>query len=127
MSLINTLKPLEEEITINNIMSLKQRPKPEIISSEAFYKSIAIISKYDYKLPSSEQIIIFKKCSFCKNEFPTIEGKNILCNNCGEYFCVNHRNVINHNCEKMDANKVKILAAKNLFKERMRLLKLKGH
>ena len=127
MSLINTLQPIEEEITINQIIFMKQRPKPEIIASEAFQKSIEIISKYDYKLPSNDQIIIFKTCSFCKNEFPTIEGKNILCNNCGECFCVNHRNVINHQCNKIDSTKSKILAAKNIFKERMRLLKLKGH
>ena len=127
MSLINSLKPLEEEITINKIMSLKKRPKPEIIESEAFQKSIEIISKYDYKLPSSDQVIIYKLCSFCKNEFPTIEGKKVLCDNCGECFCVSHRNVINHYCKKIDSNKGKILAAKNIFKERMRLLKLKGH
>ena len=48
MSLTNSLQPQEEESTINTIMSLKQRPKPEIITSEALQKSIEIISKYDY-------------------------------------------------------------------------------
>ena len=126
MSLTNSIEPIEEEIAINNIMSLKQRPKPEIITSEALQKSIAIISKYDYKFPSNDQIIIFKQCNFCKNNFPTIEHKVVTCQTCGECFCVSHRKEINHHCNKIDANKEKILFAKNLFKERMRLLKLKG-
>ncbi len=107
-------------------MSLKQRPKPEIITSEALQKSIEILSKYDYKFPSNDQIIIFKECSFCKKQFPTIEGKKILCETCGECFCVNHRKELNHHCNKIDANKEKILMNKNLFKEKMRLMKLKG-
>ena len=126
MSLTNSLQPQEEESTINTIMSLKQRPKPEVITSEALQKSIEIISKYDYKFPSNDQIIIFKECSFCKNQFPTIEGKNVMCESCGKCFCVNHRKNIYHHCDKIDANKEKILMAKNLFKEKMRLLKLKG-
>ena len=126
MSLTNSLEPQEEESTINNIMSLKQRPKPEIITSEALQKSIEILSKYDYKFPSNEQSIIFKECNYCKNQFPTIEGKNVLCQSCGECFCVNHRKVLDHHCNKIDSNKEKILFAKNLFKEKMRLLKLKG-
>lgn len=126
MSLTNSLQPQEEESTINTIMSLKQRPKPEVITSEALQKSIEIISKYDYKFPSNDQIIIFKECSFCKNQFPTVEGKNVVCENCGKCFCVNHRKVIYHHCDKIGENKEKILMAKNLFKEKMRLLKLKG-
>ena len=126
MSLTNSLQPHEEELTINSIMSLKQRPKPEIITSEALQKSIEIISKYDYKFPSNDQIIIFKECTFCKNQFPTIEGKNIFCESCGECFCVNHRKVLNHHCNKIDENKEKILMARNILKERLRLLKLKG-
>ena len=121
MSLINSIQPLEEETTINKIMCLKQRPKPEIITSEALQKSIEIISKYDYKFPSK-----YKECNFCKNKFPTIENKDVKCQTCGECFCVNHRKEINHHCNKIDPNKEKILMAKNLFKERMRMLKLKG-
>ena len=128
MSLIKTIKPnLEEEETINKIISLKQRPRPEIIVSEALQKSIEIIAKYDYKLATDENIIEYKNCFFCKNKFPTIQGKNISCNNCGEIFCVQHRNLLNHHCRKLDPNKEKILAAKNLFRERMRMLKMKGH
>ena len=61
MSLINSIQPIEEETTINKIMSLKQRPKPEIITSEALQKSIEIIAKYDYKFPSNDQLIILKE------------------------------------------------------------------
>ena len=126
MSLINSIQPLEEETTINKIMCLKQRPKPEIITSEALQKSIEIISKYDYEFPTNDQLIIYKECNFCKNKFPTIENKDVKCQTCGECFCVNHRKEINHHCNKIDPNKEKILMAKNLFKERMRMLKLKG-
>ena len=126
MSLINSMQLSEEETTINKIMSLKQRPKPEIITSEALQKSIEIISKYDYKFPTNDQLIIYKECIFCKNKFPTIENKDVKCQTCGECFCVNHRKEINHHCNKIDPNKEKILMAKNLFKERMRMLKLKG-
>ena len=126
MSLINSIQPLEEETTINKIMCLKQRPKPEIITSEALQKSIEIISKYDYKFPSNDQLIIYKEKKKKKNKFPTIENKDVKCQTCGECFCVNHRKEINHHCNKIDPNKEKILMAKNLFKERMRMLKLKG-
>ena len=126
MSLTNSLEPQEEESTINNIMSLKQRPKPDIITSKDLQKSIEILSKYEYKFPSNDQVIIFKECSFCKKQFPTIEGKKILCERCGECFCVNHRKDLNHHCIKIDPNKEKILMAKNLFKEKMKLMKLKG-
>ena len=126
MSLTNSIEPLDEESTINQKMTLKQRPKPEIITSEALQKSIEILSKYDYKFPSNEQEILFRECNFCKSQFPTIEGKKITCERCGVCFCVNHRKVLDHHCNKIDANKEKILNAKNIFKERMRLLKLKG-
>ena len=67
MSLTNSIKPIEEESTINKIMSLKQRPKPEIITSESLQKSIEIISKYDYNFPSNDQIILYKECSYSLN------------------------------------------------------------
>ena len=126
MSLTKSLEPKEEEPILNKITIFNQRPKPEIIVSEALKKSILILSKYDYKFPSSDQIIIYKECSYCKNQFPTVEGKKILCDSCGECFCVKHRQVLEHHCNKIDPNKEKILKAKNIFKERMRLLKLKG-
>jgi hypothetical protein len=128
MSLTKSIKPnQEEEESINKIITLKQRPKPEIIVSEALQKSIEIIAKYDYRLTTNEHEIEYKNCFFCKNKFPTIQGKNISCNNCGEIFCVQHRNLLNHHCRKLDPNMEKILAAKSLFKERMRMLKMKGH
>ena len=117
MPLINSIEPLEEEATINKIMSLKQLPKPEIITSEALQKFIEIISKYDYKFTFNVQLIIFKECRFCKNKFPTIEGKNVTCQTCSECFCTNHRKEINHHCNKIDSNKEKIIIEKNLFKK----------
>ena len=130
MSLTKAVKPNEEEIeseAINKIITLKQRPRPEVIVSEALQKSIEIIAKYDYKLANDNQLIEYKKCFFCNKEFPTIPGKIISCKNCGENFCVQHRNILNHSCRKLDPNTRKILAAQKLVKERMRKMKMKGY
>ena len=127
MSLTETIKPQKEEETINTIISLKQRPKPEIIVSEALQKSIEIIAKFDYKITTDENLIEYKICFFCKNQFPTIQGKIYSCQNCLQTFCVKHRNILNHRCQKLDPNLEKYLAAKSLFKEKMRMLKMKGH
>ena len=127
MSLTETIKPMQEEVAINKIMSLKQRPKPEIIVSEAFQKSIEIISKFDYKFTTDENLIEYKTCYFCKGQFPTIQGKTYSCQRCAQTFCVKHRNILDHHCQKLDPNLEKYLAAKSLFKEKMRMLKMKGH
>ena len=128
MSTVKSMKPMKEEIIINKIITMKrQRPKPEIIDSEALKKSIEIISKYDYTLPNKEQNIEYKTCFLCKNEFPIIQGKKFSCENCGEIFCIKHRNVLNHHCIKLDPKLEKYLMAKNLFKDRIKMLKMKGH
>ena len=116
-----------EENASNKIVCIRQRPKPEIITSEALKKSIEIISKYDYKFTTEEHIIEYKTCFSCKNNFPTIQGKEYSCQKCDETFCVKHRDVLNHHCRKLDPNLERILAAKSLFKERMRMLKMRGH
>lgn len=127
MSLTKSIEPSQEEITINKIISLKQRPRPEIIVSEALQKSIEIISKYDYRFTTDEHTIEYKRCFFCNNNFPTIQGKNTSCQKCGETFCIKHRNELNHHCQKLDPNLERILAAKRLFKQRMKMLKMMGH
>ena len=127
MSLTKILEPNEEEEEINKIISLRQRPKPEIIVSDALQKSIEIISKFDYKFTTDENIIEYKTCYFCKNQFPTIQGKTYTCQNCAETFCVKHRNILNHSCKKLDPNLEIYLSAKSLFREKMRMLKMKGH
>ena len=127
MSITNTLDPVQEVEEINKIISLNQRPKPEIIESESFKKSIEIISKYDYKFTTNEHINEYKICFFCKNQFPTIQGNSYSCNNCGKTFCVKHRNVLDHHCQKINPNLEKYLAAKNIFREKIRMLKMKGH
>ena len=127
MSLTKSVEPNKEEQIINKTLSLKQRPKPEIIVSEALQKSIEIISKYDYRFTTDEHIIEYKTCFFCKNNFPTIQGKNYSCQNCGQTFCVKHRNILDHHCQKLDRNLEKILAAKSLFKDRMRMFKMRSH
>ena len=108
MSLTKSVEPNKEEQIISKALSLKQRPKPEIIVSEALQKSIEIISKYDYRFTTDEHIIEYKTCFYCKNNFPTIQGKNYSCQNCGQAFCVKHRNILNHHCQKLDPNLEKI-------------------
>ena len=126
MSLTEAIKPPKEEESINKMISLKQRPKPEIIVSEALQKSIEIIAKFDYKI-TDEKLIEYKTCYFCKNQFPTVQGKVCTCQNCAQTFCVKHRNMLNNHCQKLDPNLEKYFAAKSLFKEKMRMLKMKGH
>ena len=126
MTLTESKEPAIEE-TINKNIMLKQRPKPEIIVSEALQKSIEIISKFDYKFTTDEHIIEYKNCFSCKNDFPTIQGKNYFCQYCEEILCVKHRNILKHHCKKIDPNLRKYLAAKKLIKEKIRLRKLKGN
>ena len=57
-------------------------------------------------------------CFFCKKKFPTIQGNNYSCHNCGEAFCVKHRNILAHHCQKLNPKLEKYLAAKKMFKER---------
>ena len=127
MSLTKSIESNHGENEINKSMTLKQRPKPEIIVSEALQKSIEIIAKYDYKFTNDQNKIEYKTCFFCKNQFPTIQGKIYTCQNCSEIFCVKHRNILNHSCKKLDPNLEKYLAAKSLFREKMRMRKMKGH
>ena len=126
MALTESIKPALEEARDNNIL-IKRRPKPEIIISDALQKSIEIISKFDYKFTTEENVIEYKTCFCCKNGFPTILGKNYYCQICEEILCVKHRNILSHNCKKLDPNLKKYLAAKKLIKEKMRMRKLKGN
>lgn len=127
MTTVKNMEPIKEEMTLNKIMSLKTRPRPEIIDSDALKQSIEIISKYDYTLTNDKKIIEYKNCFLCKNKFPTIESKNCSCESCGETFCIKHRNILNHHCIKLNPNLEKYLMAKNIFKDKMRMLKMKGH
>ena len=124
MSLSKVIDPTKEEGEELNIIVAKERPKPEIILSESLQKSIEIISKFDYKF--SEQNIEYKECFFCKNKFPTIEGRNYKCQTCEEILCVKHRNILNHQCAKINPNLKRYLAAKNLIKEKKRMRRMMG-
>ena len=124
MSLEDPIIPAQEEETTNKLLSKKRRREPEIIKSESLQKSIEIISKYDFKFTTDEHIIEYKKCFFCKNHFPTIQGNNYSCHDCGETFCVKHRNILDHHCQKLNPKLEKYLAAKRMFREKLRKLKL---
>ena len=121
-----SIETIKEE-AINEKNFIRERPKPEIIISEALVKSIEIISKFDYKFTSDEHVIEYKVCFYCKNEFPTIKGKNCKCHNCEEIFCVKHRNILNHQCQNINPNLKRYLAAKKLIKDKKRMRKLLGN
>ena len=126
MANVKNMDPIKDDIPFNKIINMKTRPKPEIIESEALKKSIEILSKYDYVLTNDEQKIEEKICFYCKNKFPALIGKNYNCQSCDKTFCVKHRDILNHHCIKLNPNLEKYLNAKNIFKEKMRMLKMKG-
>ena len=115
-----------EEETINNIIK-KNRPIPEKINSKSFEESIEIISKFDYIIKENHENYYHQLCEFCKNYFPIIEGKDYTCKHCNETFCLIHRESINHKCEKLTPAFEKYLLAKNILKNKMRMIKSKGH
>ena len=126
MSLYKVIDPTREKEEQLNKKVIKERPKPEIIVSESLEKSIQIISKFDYKFTNENHKIEYKTCFFCKNQFPTIKGRNYNCQNCEKIFCVKHRNILNHQCEKINPNLQRYLAAKNLIKEKKRIKRMMG-
>lgn len=123
--------PNEPEIKLkklSKILFTKMRPKPSLINSESFQKSIEILSKYEYTLlDDNSNRIENKNCFYCKKDFPCLKGKNVSCNECGEIFCISHRNIINHHCIKVNPKKEEYLKAKNFLKERMKMIKAKLH
>ena len=125
MQLNKTIGPSNDDISFNKIISTKQRPMPEIIISEALKKSIEIISQYEYEIAANDKIE-YKICSLCNNKFPTIQENKYSCEKCEKVFCIKHRNILEHHCNKLDPNKAKYLAAKNLINEKLRMRKIKG-
>ena len=123
---MSLIEKISEEETINNII-INHRPTPEIIKSKKFEKSIEIISQFDYIIHENNEQFSHKLCEFCKNYFPTIEGKNYTCKLCNETFCLIHRESLNHKCEKLTPAFEKYLIAKNILKNKMRMIKSKGH
>ena len=123
---MSLIEKISEEETINNII-INHRPTPEIIKSKKFEKSIEIISQFDYIINENNEQFSHKLCEFCKNYFPIIEGKDYSCKQCNETFCLIHRESLNHKCEKLTPAFEKYLMAKNILKNRMRMIKSKGH
>ena len=116
-------------IEINEIITKNSRPQPILIQTEAFKKSIDIISKFEYSILLNEinNSYSYQKCEFCKNSFPILEGRDYSCKNCKFIFCLKHRDLLNHHCEKINPSYHKYLLAKNLIKNKMRLIKSQGH
>ena len=103
------------------------RPHPDslIIRSEALKKSIELISKFDYVIKDGDHKFTHNICNFCKNFFPTIQGKDYSCKSCGETYCAKHRQMLNHHCEKLTPAFEKYLLSKNLFKTKLKAMKNK--
>ena len=116
-------------IEINEIITKNSRPQPILIQTEAFKKSIDIISKFEYSILLNEinNSYSYQKCEFCKNSFPILEGRDYSCKNCKLIFCFKHRDLLNHHCEKINPSYHKYLLAKNLIKNKMKLIKSQGH
>ena len=116
-------------IEINEIITKNSRPQPILIQTEAFKKSIDIISKFEYSILLNEinNSYSYQKCEFCKNSFPILERRDYSCKNCKLIFCLKHRDLLNHHCEKINPSYHKYLLAKNLIKNKMRLIKSQGH
>ena len=114
---------------INEIITKNSRPQPILIQTEAFKKSIDIISKFEYSILLNEinNSYSYQKCEFCKNSFPIFEGRDYSCKNCKLIFCFKHRDLLNHHCEKINPSYHKYLLAKNLIKNKMKLIKSQGH
>ena len=116
-------------IEINEIITKNSRPQPILIQTAAFKKSIDIISKFEYSILLNEinNSYSYQKCEFCKNSFSILEGRDYSCKNCKLIFCFKHRDLLNHHCEKINPSYHKYLLAKNLIKNKMRLIKSQGH
>ena len=116
-------------IEINDIISKNSRPEPLIIQTEAFKKSIEILSKFDYStfLTDINNKYSYKLCEFCNNNFPIIEGKDYSCKTCDKIYFFKHRDLLNHQCQNLNPTYQKYLMAKNLVKNRMKLIKYQGH
>ena len=116
-------------IEINEIITKNSRPHPILIQTEAFKKSIDIISKFEYSILLNEinNSYSYKKCEFCKNSFPILEGRDYSCKNCKLIFCLKHRDLLHHQCQKINPSYHKYLLAKNLIKNKMKLMKSQGH
>ena len=116
-------------IEINEIISKNSRPQPIIIQTKAFKKSIEILSKFDYCnfFTDIHHKYSSQLCEYCNNNFPIIEGKDYSCKSCDKIFCFKHRNLLNHQCHNINPSYQKYLMAKNLVKNRMKLIKNQGH
>lgn len=103
------------------------RPRPEsiIVHTEALKKSIELISKFEYIIHDGDKHYSQSICNFCKNFFPTLQGKDYTCKSCGETFCVKHRQMLNHQCKKMTPAFEKYLQSKNLLRSKLKAAKNK--
>ena len=106
----------------------RKRKCPIIIESENLKKSLELISKFEYILKDKiNNNYSHKLCEYCKNYFPIIEGRNYNCKQCGEIFCIKHRELLNHHCSTLTPNYEKYLLAKSILKNKMKMIKNKAH
>ena len=118
--------PSENHPNTKNLPPLLRKRQPEI-HSQSFIDSLEILARYEFVPASESPDFVEQQCFFCKTNFSAKKEAKTKCADCFETFCARHRRQINHNCQKLDANISKYLMAKNLFRERMRAIKAKGH
>lgn len=112
---------------INQMNPVSQRPIPKIISSDNLLKSIALLSELEYKTTEVKKSHIRNQCTHCKDFFFTPERKDSSCKACNEIFCLKHRELSQHQCDKVLPSYEKYLLAKSIIKNRLKEVKNKGY
>lgn len=110
-----------------NQVSPQLRPIPKIISSENLLKSISLLSQLECKATQEKRCHLRNQCIHCKDFFFTIESKDCSCKACNEIFCFKHRELTQHQCDKVLPSYEKYLLAKNIIKNKLKEIKSKGH
>ena len=98
----------------------------DIIATPAFLQSLEILAKYDYNSQIQNIHFYNKKCEFCHSFFPASDTSKGQCSLCSNDYCIKHRQPLNHNCTRLSSDDEKYLLAKQIFREKLKLMKYKG-
>ncbi|MCQ2819586.1 MAG: AN1-type zinc finger domain-containing protein [archaeon] len=98
--------------------------KINLINSESFFKSIEILKRFEQNFIPKKDLNL-ETCMYCKTPFYYAKTTNCKCPSCQKTLCFKHRQPQDHQCIKLTSNNDKYLAAKNLFKERLKAMKNK--
>lgn len=70
---------------------------------------------------NQNQNLELNSCTVCQRIVASKNGNE--CTMCCKFFCLKHRQEINHNCEKLPKEKEMYLLAKNKFRNKLREIK----